>query len=84
MPRLFEFFCLLFRDISGELLDVFNDLTIDLEGTWDVIRNLKAFARDDLDVLWVFLHVGAFEEGWEEHQGSKLSFAEDGGKGKDT
>lgn len=72
----------LFRDVSGELLDAVNDLTIDLKGAWDIIRDLEAFARDDLDVLWILLDVGALEEGWEEEKGSKLSFAEDGGKGK--
>ena len=59
-------FYLLFRDISGELLDVVHNLAIDLKGAWGVIRDLEAFAWDDLDVLWVFLDVGSFEESWEE------------------
>ena len=74
----------LFRDVSGELLDAVNDLSIDLKGAWDIVRDLEAFARDDLYVLWILLDVGALKEGWEEKKGSKLSFAEDGGKGKDA
>ena len=51
-------------DISPIGSDIRNDITIDLEGGWSIESDFDKLSLDGVDGF-LFLHVGAFEKGWE-------------------